>query len=99
MAQHSTPISFKPADGHGYVLDKSHLEACRLNLQHMLFREVFQFSIHPSLRTYHVNLPQTRDQVIELIVQHVKECCPNHTPTWTMFGRAFVAVFRAEFGD
>jgi enamine deaminase RidA (YjgF/YER057c/UK114 family) len=38
------------------------------------------------LRTYHVNLPETRDQVIELMVQHVKKWCRNHTPTWTMLG-------------
>lgn len=46
----TTPVSFKLADGHDYVFDKSHMEACRLNLQHMLFREVFQFSIHPSVQ-------------------------------------------------
>jgi enamine deaminase RidA (YjgF/YER057c/UK114 family) len=38
------------------------------------------------LRTYHVNLPETRDKIIELMVQHVKKWCPNHTPTWTMLG-------------
>jgi enamine deaminase RidA (YjgF/YER057c/UK114 family) len=38
------------------------------------------------LRTYHVNLPETRDKIIELMVQQVKKWCPNHTPTWTMLG-------------
>ncbi|KAL1980883.1 hypothetical protein VTN96DRAFT_3379 [Rasamsonia emersonii] len=42
--------SFKLADGHGYMLDRSHLAACRLNLQHFLWREVFQFSIHPTIQ-------------------------------------------------
>lgn len=51
MAQEdTTPVSFKLNDGHDYLFDKSHMEACRLNLQHMLFREVFQFSIHPSIQ-------------------------------------------------
>lgn len=50
MVQDAAPVSFSLADGHGYVMDKSHMEACRLNLQHMLFREVFQFNIHPNAR-------------------------------------------------
>ncbi|QKX54345.1 uncharacterized protein TRUGW13939_01431 [Talaromyces rugulosus] len=61
MAQYSTPVSFKLADGHGYVLDKSHLEACRLNLQHMLFRNVFQFSIHPG-----VKLPASNPIIVDV---------------------------------
>ncbi|KAL1980884.1 hypothetical protein VTN96DRAFT_3380 [Rasamsonia emersonii] len=38
------------------------------------------------VRTYHVNLPETRDRIIGLMVQNVKKWCPNHQPTWTMIG-------------
>lgn len=38
------------------------------------------------LRTFHVNLPGTRDIIIQLMVEYVKKWCPNHTPTWTMLG-------------
>jgi hypothetical protein len=44
------------ADVNSYVPDKNHLEAYRLNLQDPLFREIFQFSIHPS-----VQLPDSND--------------------------------------
>ncbi|KAF2256816.1 S-adenosyl-L-methionine-dependent methyltransferase [Trematosphaeria pertusa] len=33
----------------GYILDRSHLAACRLNLQHFLWGETFRFTIHPSI--------------------------------------------------
>ena len=63
MAQEdTTPVSFKLTDGHDYVFDKSHMEACRLNLQHMLFREVFQFSIHPS-----VQLPDSSSKPVKIV--------------------------------
>jgi enamine deaminase RidA (YjgF/YER057c/UK114 family) len=38
------------------------------------------------IRSYHVNLAETRDTIIGLMVQHVKKWCPNHKPTWTMLG-------------
>ncbi|KAL1970615.1 hypothetical protein VTN77DRAFT_4259 [Rasamsonia byssochlamydoides] len=50
MAQDSSTANFKLADGHGYMLDRSHIAACRLNLQHFLWKEVFQFSIHPAIQ-------------------------------------------------
>ncbi|OJJ98855.1 hypothetical protein ASPACDRAFT_1857346 [Aspergillus aculeatus ATCC 16872] len=38
------------------------------------------------LRTYHVNLPQTRETIIGLMVDEVRKWCPGHQPTWTMLG-------------
>jgi hypothetical protein len=54
-------------------MDKSHLEACRLNLQYFLFREVFQFRIHPS-----VQLPDSNDhdpiRIVEVAVADASGC-------------------------
>ncbi|KAF1961850.1 S-adenosyl-L-methionine-dependent methyltransferase [Byssothecium circinans] len=36
-------------DGHGYILDRNHLAACRLNLQHYLWKEALGFTIEPSI--------------------------------------------------
>lgn len=45
-----TTASFELADGHGYMLDTTSYQAAgRLNLQHYLWREVFGYSIHPSI--------------------------------------------------
>ncbi|PYH38718.1 uncharacterized protein BO87DRAFT_393287 [Aspergillus neoniger CBS 115656] len=38
------------------------------------------------IRTYHVQLPQTREKIINLMVENVKKWCPDHQPTWTMLG-------------
>ncbi|GKZ69503.1 hypothetical protein AnigIFM50267_004712 [Aspergillus niger] len=38
------------------------------------------------IRTYHVQLPQTREKIISLMVENVKKWCPDHQPTWTMLG-------------
>ncbi|PQE18182.1 UMTA methyltransferase family protein [Rutstroemia sp. NJR-2017a BBW] len=44
------------SSGHGYILQRtaSHLSSCRLNLQHYLWKDTLQFSIHPSISP---NLP------------------------------------------
>jgi SAM-dependent methyltransferase len=36
-------------DGQGYILDRNHLAACRLNLQHYLWKEALGFTIEPSI--------------------------------------------------
>jgi hypothetical protein len=50
MVQDSSEASFKQADGHGYMLGRSYIAACRLNLQHYLWREALNFNIHPSVQ-------------------------------------------------
>ncbi|OOF94525.1 hypothetical protein ASPCADRAFT_397340 [Aspergillus carbonarius ITEM 5010] len=45
----SATATFHLADGEAYALQHNHLGACRLNLQHYLWREVFRFNIHPSI--------------------------------------------------
>ncbi|PWY66359.1 hypothetical protein BO94DRAFT_540645 [Aspergillus sclerotioniger CBS 115572] len=46
-----SPASFHLADGLGYALQQSHRSVIRLNLQHFLWRQVFGYSIHPSIPT------------------------------------------------
>lgn len=53
MAQEKPQSDFNWGDGHNYALDRSHLAACRLNLQHFLWRDTLKFTIHPS-----ISLPQ-----------------------------------------
>lgn len=36
-------------NGQGYILDRSHLSACRLNLQHYLWKEALGFTIEPRI--------------------------------------------------
>ncbi|PWY96694.1 UMTA methyltransferase family protein [Aspergillus sclerotioniger CBS 115572] len=43
--------TFHLASSESYALQHNHLAACRLNLQHYLWREVFRFNIHPSIPT------------------------------------------------
>lgn len=46
----TTPaVDWSLADGRGYVMDRSHIAACRLNLQHYLWKDALQFNIHPSI--------------------------------------------------
>ncbi|KAH6664447.1 S-adenosyl-L-methionine-dependent methyltransferase [Halenospora varia] len=40
---------FGLADGQGYMLDRSHAAACRLNLQFYLWKDAIGFNIHPSI--------------------------------------------------
>lgn len=40
---------FSLADGHGYLLDRSHAAACRLNLQFYLWKDAIKFNSHPSI--------------------------------------------------
>ena len=40
-------------DGQGYMLDRNHLAACRLNLQHYLWKEALGFTIEPSITIPH----------------------------------------------
>ncbi|KAB8296938.1 hypothetical protein EYC80_002346 [Monilinia laxa] len=42
-------IDWSLADGHGYVFHRSHIAACRLNLQHYLWKEALGFTIYPSI--------------------------------------------------
>lgn len=49
MANTSSTPDWSLAEGHGYVMNRSHVEACRLNLQHYLWKEALQFTIHPSI--------------------------------------------------
>ncbi|KAL8950967.1 MAG: hypothetical protein Q9222_003028 [Ikaeria aurantiellina] len=44
---------FSLAEGHGYMLDRSYLAACRLNVQHYLWKDALGYDIHPS-----ITLPQ-----------------------------------------
>jgi hypothetical protein len=46
----TTAIDFHLVDDHGYPLEYSHRASVRLNLQHLLWRETFGFSIHPSIQ-------------------------------------------------
>ncbi|APA10311.1 hypothetical protein SS1G_07231 [Sclerotinia sclerotiorum 1980 UF-70] len=47
----SSKVDWSLADGHGYVLgDRSHIAACRLNLQYYLWKEALQFVVHPSIQ-------------------------------------------------
>ncbi|KAF2652204.1 hypothetical protein K491DRAFT_664173 [Lophiostoma macrostomum CBS 122681] len=43
----STP---KPVEGTAYSLGRCHLAACRLNLQHYLWRETLGFSVHTAIK-------------------------------------------------
>lgn len=54
MATESRKTDWTLADGEGYVLNRSHAHAaaCRLNLQFYLWRDAFQFNIHPSIPTH-----------------------------------------------
>ena len=49
MTENSTPAGFHLGDGHGYMLDRSYIAACRLNYQFYLWKESLQFNIHPSI--------------------------------------------------
>lgn len=49
MSEGSSNPDFSLADGHGYVLDRSHAAACRLNLQFYLWKDAIKFNIHPSI--------------------------------------------------
>ena len=49
MAKDSSNPTFNLADGHGYMLDRGHAAACRLNLQFYLWKESMKFNIHPSI--------------------------------------------------
>ena len=42
---------FGLAEGQGYMLDRSHAAACRLNLQFYLWKDAIGFNIHPSIPT------------------------------------------------
>ncbi|KAI9646005.1 hypothetical protein NHQ30_005443 [Ciborinia camelliae] len=53
----SSKVDWSLADGHGYVFDRSHIAACRLNLQYYLWKEALQFVVHPSV-------PLNNDSVI-----------------------------------
>lgn len=44
-------VDWSLADGQDYVLgDRSHIAACRLNLQYYLWKEALQFVVHPSIK-------------------------------------------------
>lgn len=45
----NSQASFRLADGLGYALQQDHRSVIRLNLQHFLWRQVFGFSVHPSI--------------------------------------------------
>ncbi|KUJ18659.1 uncharacterized protein LY89DRAFT_683569 [Mollisia scopiformis] len=53
MTTESSKVDWSLADGQGYILDRdrsrSHIAACRLNLQHYLWKEALKFNIHPSI--------------------------------------------------
>ena len=49
MSKGSSNPDFSLADGHGYMLDRSHAAACRLNLQFYLWKDAIKFNIHPSI--------------------------------------------------
>ena len=49
MSSDPSNLDFSLADGHGYMLDRSHAAACRLNLQFYLWKDALKFSIHPSI--------------------------------------------------
>jgi SAM-dependent methyltransferase len=46
----SSKVDWSSADGQDYVLDRSHIAACRLNLQYYLWKESLQFNVHPSIQ-------------------------------------------------
>jgi SAM-dependent methyltransferase len=48
---------FGLAEGQGYMLNRNHLSACRLNLQFYLWKDAIGFNIHPSI-------PITEDSTI-----------------------------------
>ena len=50
MTSDASNTDFSVADGHGYVIDRNYLAACRLNLQHYLWKDTLKFSIHPSIQ-------------------------------------------------
>jgi len=46
----SAKVDWSLAKGLGYVLDdRSHAAACRLNLQHYLWKDALEFNLHPSI--------------------------------------------------
>lgn len=50
MTESSPKIDWSLAEGLGYVLnDRSHAAACRLNIQHYLWRDALRFNVHPSI--------------------------------------------------
>ena len=49
MAGRSDETDFSLADGRGYMLDRSHAAACRLNLQFYLWKDALNFNCHPSI--------------------------------------------------
>jgi non-canonical poly(A) RNA polymerase PAPD5/7 len=38
------------------------------------------------ITSYHVNLDQTRDEVLRCMLEQAKKWCPRHKPTWTLIG-------------
>ncbi|ESZ92310.1 hypothetical protein SBOR_7301 [Sclerotinia borealis F-4128] len=46
----SSSVDWSLANGNGYVLDHSHISACRLNLQNHLWKEALGFIVHPSIQ-------------------------------------------------
>ncbi|RAH61361.1 hypothetical protein BO85DRAFT_435635 [Aspergillus piperis CBS 112811] len=54
----SSPASFHLADGLGSALQQNHRSVIRLNLQHFLWRQVFGYSIHPSIPTTPTSLQE-----------------------------------------
>jgi SAM-dependent methyltransferase len=47
----TTPVvDWSLADGQGYPMEHSHIAACRLNLQHYLWKDALKFNIHPSIK-------------------------------------------------
>ncbi|GKZ76013.1 hypothetical protein AnigIFM56816_003474 [Aspergillus niger] len=51
MPPSTSPASFHLADGLGYALQQNHRSVIRLHVQHFLWRQVFGYSIHPSIPT------------------------------------------------
>ncbi|MCJ1453327.1 hypothetical protein MMC28_003674 [Mycoblastus sanguinarius] len=49
MAKDPANPDFSLADGNGYMLDRGHAAACRLNLQFYLWKAAMKFNIHPSI--------------------------------------------------
>ena len=49
MSEGSSNPDFSLADGHGYVLDRSHAAACRLNLQFYLWKDALKSNVHTSI--------------------------------------------------
>lgn len=51
-AANTTPkADFSLADGQGYALERGHVSACRLNLQHYLWKDSIKYLLHPSIPT------------------------------------------------